>query len=125
MYFYFRTPSWVDGILVGLSLALLVGPLWYAILVFGDLAAMVQGNPTGVSLAPVTGILRTLTVGVLRGAVVLLPVSLYLAARELRASGRSWQPNPGTYALGGVLFPLSVLVATYYLLRRTFSSFEG
>jgi hypothetical protein len=121
--YWFRPPTWLDGVLVGLLLGLLVGPLWYALLVFGDLAALVQGNPLGISLAPLTGLLRGLLVGVALAAEVLLPVSLYMDARKLAAAERTWQPHPGTFALGGLLFPLSLVVALYYLLRRAVTAF--
>ena len=124
-FYFLRTPSWVDGITVGLALSLLVPALWYAILVFGDLAALAEGNPAGISMAPVTEMLRVMLLGTVLAVEVLLPASLYMDARTLRARGASWQPNPGTYALGGLLFPLSVVLAVYYLLRRSFAAVGG
>lgn len=47
---------------------------------------------------------------------VCLSGSLYLDAR--RTGNDDWDPDPRLYAVGGVLYPLSLVVGTWYLLMR-------
>lgn len=45
-----------------------------------------------------------------------LSASLYLDAR--RIGSRDWRPNPRLYAVGGALYPLSLVVGAWYLSER-------